>query len=256
MINVVIIEDERLAVEKLRSILYEVIPDVRVATVISSVQEGIQYFSHNPSPDLIFCDIHLTDGLSFEVFNRVTVDAPVIFATAYDEFIMKAFDYNGIDYLLKPVSGQEVFKAYQKYRSLQLHFNSSAPVLRNMMQMFSGAKKSRIIAKRGVENIALRLEDIVLFYTENKIVFLLDKNGSKYVCDRNLAELDTELDKDIFFRANRKYILNINFIKSYRSFEKVKLLVDLAVPAPSHQVVVSQETAPEFKRWLSGEWTA
>lgn len=252
MLNVVIIEDERLAVDKLKAILTEVIAGINFSAVINSVEEGINYFSQSPGPDLIFCDIHLTDGLSFEIFNRVRVDSPVIFATAYDEFIMKAFDYNGIDYLLKPVSKEEVLKAYQKYNSLQFHFNASAPALKNVIHLFTARKKTRIIAKRGLENIAVRLEDIVLFYTEHKLVFLYDRNGSKYLYDKSLAELDLELDKNIFFRANRKYILNINFIRSYKTYEKVKLMVELNVPAVQHQVIISQETAPEFKSWLSG----
>src|SRR3982750_4095160 len=116
MLNVVIIEDEKLAIEKLKNILTDLMPSIHFSAVITSVKEGITYFSESPRQDLIFCDIHLTDGLSFEIFNRFQIDAPVIFTTAYDEFIMKAFDYNGIDYLLKPVNVQELSKALQKYK--------------------------------------------------------------------------------------------------------------------------------------------
>src|SRR5262245_5188130 len=134
MLNVVIIEDERLAIDKLKGILSELVPDINFAAIITSVKEGVDYFSSYPKPNLIFCDIHLTDGLSFEIFNSFQVEAPVIFTTAYDEFIMKAFEYNGIDYLLKPVNIQEVSKAYHKYRSLQQHFNSSAGKLSNLLE--------------------------------------------------------------------------------------------------------------------------
>jgi DNA-binding LytR/AlgR family response regulator len=252
MLNVVIIEDERLAIDKLKGILSELIADINFTAVITSVKEGMDYFSGNPKPDLIFCDIHLTDGLSFEIFNSFQVDAPVIFATAYDEFIMKAFDYNGIDYLLKPVNIQEVSKAYQKYRSLQQHFSSAPGKLTNLLEYLGAPRKTRIIVKKGLENIALKIEDVVLFYTENKVVYLMDKQKSKYIYDRNLSELESELDPVIFFRANRKYIVNINYIKSYKTFEKVKLILELTIPDLQHQIILSQETAPDFKKWLAG----
>jgi DNA-binding LytR/AlgR family response regulator len=252
MLSIVIIEDERLAIDKIKSILSELIPDINFVAVITSVKEGIDYFSAYSKPDLIFCDIHLTDGLSFEIFNSFQVDAPVIFTTAYDEFIMKAFDYNGIDYLLKPVNIQEVSKAYQKYRSLQQHFNPTAGKLTNLLEYLGTPKKTRIIVKKGLENIALRIEDVVLFYTENKIVYLIDKQKSKYLYDRNLSILESELDRSLFFRANRKYIVNINYIKSYKTFEKVKLILELTIPDIPHQIILSQETAPDFKKWLAG----
>lgn len=252
MLNVIIIEDETPAIDKLKGILSELVTDINFAAIITSVKQGIDYFSRHPKPDLIFCDIHLTDGLSFEIFNSFQIDAPVIFTTAYDEFIMKAFDYNGIDYLLKPVNKQEVSKAYQKYKSLQQHFNPASGRLSNLLEYLGTPKQSRIIVKKGLENIALKIEDVVLFYTENKVVYLIDKQKSKYIYDRNLSILESELDPILFFRANRKYIVNINFIKSYKVFEKVKLIVELIIPDIAHQIIISQETAPEFKKWLVG----
>jgi DNA-binding LytR/AlgR family response regulator len=252
MLNVVIIEDEKFAIDKLKNILSELVPDINFAAIITSVKEGIDYFSGSPKRDLIFCDIHLTDGLSFEIFNRFQIDAPVIFTTAYDEFIMKAFDYNSIDYLLKPVNIQELSKALQKYKSLQQHFSHSANKLTNLLEYIGAPRKTRMIVKKGLENIAIKMEDIVLFYTENKMVYLIDKQKSKYVYDKNLSLLELELDPVLFFRANRKYVVNINFIKSYKTYEKVKLILELSVPDIQHQIIVSQETAPEFKKWLSG----
>jgi len=252
MLNVVIIEDERLAINKLKDILLELVPDINFIAVITSVEEGIAYFSQFPKQDLIFCDIHLTDGLSFEIFNNCQVEAPLIFTTAYDEFIMKAFEYNSIDYLLKPVNVQEVSKAVQKYRLLQQHFNQTSVKLTSLLQYIGVPKRSRIIVKKGLENIALRLEEIVLFYTENKVVYLVDRHRCKYIYDRNLSISESELDPAVFFRVNRKYIVNINFIKSYKTFERVKLIIELSVPDIPHQIVISQETAPDFKKWLSG----
>jgi DNA-binding LytR/AlgR family response regulator len=187
MLNVVIIEDEQPAINKLKDIFLELVPDINFAGVITSVEEGIAYFSQSPKQDLIFCDIQLTDGLSFEIFNSCQVDAPLIFTTAYDEFIMKAFEYNSIDYLLKPVNVHDVSKAIQKYRLLQQHFNQTSAKLTSLLEYLGVPRKSRIIVKKGLENIALRLEEIVLFYTENKVVYLVDKHRCKYIYDRNLS---------------------------------------------------------------------
>lgn len=252
MLNAVIIEDEQLAIDKLKSILTELVPEIHFSATLTSVKEGMAYFAGIPKPDIIFCDIHLTDGLSFEIFNNFQVDAPLIFTTAYDEFIMKAFDYNSIDYLLKPVNVQEVSKAVQKYKLLQQHFNQNAQKLNSLLEYLGPPKKTRILVKKGTEHIALKLEEIVLFYTENKVVYLIDKQKFKYIYDRNLSISSNELDETIFFRANRKYIVNINYIKSFRSYEKVKLILEFSLSEFSHQVIISQETAPDFKKWLAG----
>ncbi|MBG9375432.1 response regulator transcription factor [Panacibacter sp. DH6] len=253
MLNAVIIEDETSGIERLRNILTELVPDINISAVISSVKDGITYFSTMPRQDIIFCDIHLTDGLSFEIFNNFKVDSPIIFTTAFDEFLMTAFDYNSIDYLLKPLNSTEVLKAIQKYRLLQQHFSQHAQRLNNLMEYLGTPKKTRLIVKKGLEHIAVRMEDIVLLYTENKVVYLIDRNRCKYIYDKNLSISEAALDPGVFFRANRKYIVNINYIKSYRAFEKVKLQVDFSIADIHHQVIISQETAPDFRKWLSGE---
>jgi len=121
-----------------------------------------------------------------------------------------------------------------------------------VIDMVAPSLKKRIVIKRGLENMVLKLEDVLLFYTENKIIYLIDKFRTKYMCDKNLSELELLLDSEIFFRANRKYILNINYIKSYKSFEKVKLVVEFTIPQNDQRVIISQETAPAFKKWIAG----
>ena len=162
---------------------------------------------------------------------------------------MNAFEYNGIDYLLKPVSETELQKAIIKYRKLEKHF-SNQPSLNNLVQYVNTRKKTRLIVKKGLENISLRLEDIILFFTENKIVYVVDKWSKKYLVDRNLGELEEDLDDNIFFRANRQYIININYIKGFKSYEKVKLQVDLIIPELNYCIIISQETAPAFRKWM------
>jgi DNA-binding LytR/AlgR family response regulator len=213
------------------------------------VRESIEFLATNPPADLIFSDVQLGDGLSFEIFNQSGNRTPVIFITGYDEFMLNAFEYNGIDYLLKPVDKEGLRKALVKYRMLEKHF-AAHHSMNNLLQYIGNHKKKRLVVKKGLENISLRLEDVVLFYTENKIVYVIDRSGKKYLADKNLGELEESLDENIFFRANRQYIININFIKGFKSYEKVKLQVDLTMPELNHCIIVSQETAPQFREWM------
>lgn len=249
MLNIVIIEDEKPAYENLVSNLADVASDVQILTRLVTVKESIQYLSTRPAVDLIFSDVQLGDGLSFEVFNHVSVHIPVIFITCYEHFLMNAFEHNGIDYLLKPVDKKDLYKSLAKYRMLERHFFEHQPY-QNLVQYMSDHKKKRLIVRKGTEHIALRLEEVVLFYTENKVVYAIDREGRKYLADHNLAELEQTLDTDIFFRANRQYIVNINFIRSFKTYEKVKLHIDLTIPELNHCIIVSQEMAPQFRDWM------
>ncbi|MBL7737704.1 MAG: response regulator transcription factor [Chitinophagaceae bacterium] len=249
MINAIIIEDERPALENLVSTLTSIASDVEVVARLSSVRESIEFLSQQPAADLIFSDVQLGDGLSFEIFNQTGIRIPVIFITGYDEFMLNAFEYNGIDYLLKPVEKDSLGKALNKYRMLEKHFTNHNSIT-NLLQYIGNHKKKRMLVKKGMENISLRLEDVVLFYTENKIVYVIDRWGKKYLADKNLSEMETELDNNTFFRANRQYIININYVRGFKSYEKVKLMVDLTVPDLNHAIIVSQETAPQFREWM------
>ena len=249
MLNTIIIEDEKSARQNLINLLLNIDTNVNVVAQLSSVKESLEYFSKSPQADLIFCDVQLEDGLSFEIFSKIEIRTPVIFITGYDQFVMNAFEYNGIDYLLKPVSEEELQKAIIKYRKLEKHF-SNQPSLNNLVQYVTTRKKMRLIVKKGMENISLRLEDIVLFFTENKIVYVVDQWGKKYLVDKNLGELEEDLDTTIFFRANRQYIVNINYIKGFKPYEKVKLQIDLIPCDLNYCIIISQETAPAFRKWM------
>lgn len=254
MIHTIVIEDEKPALENLIQIIREMDFPIEVRSVLSSVRQAIDYLSVNKTGiDLILSDVQLGDGLSFNLFKEVEVTAPVIFITGYDEFIMNALEHNGIDYLLKPVSKKELSKALQKFQMLRDHF-AGAPTqpFQNFIHSITQERVPRIMVKKGLEFVPLRLADVVLFYTENKIVFVLDKDGGKYLSDKTLGELEDELDPRLFFRANRQYIINFNFIKSYKVFEKLKLQVNLTLASIKRPIIISQETAPQFKRWVSG----
>jgi two-component system, LytTR family, response regulator len=253
MINVIIIEDEIPAMEVMSGILAELPEEVHVQAKLRTVGESVKYFRTAAVPaDIIFSDVQLSDGLCFEIFKQVDLKTPVIFTTGYDRFMLLAFENNGIDYILKPVEKGDVQKALWKYKSLLNHFEhyiGNESVAR-LMDVVTKRYKSRLLVKKGLEHIVLRIEDVILFYTENKITFVIDHFSKKYIVDKTLSELETELDDKIFFRANRQYIINLNYVKGFKTFERVKLLIDLNVPQISHSIIVSQETAQSFRNWM------
>ena len=253
MINVIIIEDETPAMEVMSKILTELSEEVNIQAKLQTVEESISYFKNIPhQADLIFSDVQLSDGLSFEIFKQTNLKTPVIFTTCYDQFMLLAFENNGIDYILKPIEKADLQKAIWKYKNLQNHFTHQLhqQSLASLMNFVSNRQKSRLLVKKGLEHILLRIEDVILFYTENKVVFVIDRFSKKYILDKTLTELETELDDKSFFRANRQYIVNLNYVKGFKPFEKVKLLIDLNVPEICHSIVVSQETAQSFRKWM------
>jgi DNA-binding LytR/AlgR family response regulator len=248
MIKTVIIEDERLIAEEFKSMLMNVSGEMEVVASFATVKESVDYFSVHDAPDIIFSDVQLPDGLSFDIFNRVDIKSPVVYITAFDNFILNAFESNGIDYLLKPVDQKDIEKTLAKYQTLKDHFENH----RSFVNSFHKKQKTRMLVRKGIENIILKTSDIVIIYTENKLVYVVDKDGKKYIADKNLADLNEELDPGIFFRVNRQYIVNIGFVKSYKAYEKVKLQIDLTMPELHHHIIVSQEMAPCFRKWISG----
>ena len=247
MIKTLIIEDEKLIAEEFKRMLLKTSADTEVLGTFSTVKESVEYLLLNDAPDLIFSDVQLTDGLSFDIFNQVSINSPVVFVTAFDHFILNAFEHNGIDYLLKPVDERDIEKTLSKYKTLKNHFAGQHSFVRSFLKK----NRTRLLVRKGIENIALKICDIAIAYTENKLVFIIDKDGKKYMTDKHLGELEQELDNNIFFRVNRQYIVNIGFVKSYKAYEKVKLLVDLTMPELHHQIIVSQEMAPCFRKWIS-----
>ncbi|MBS1916175.1 MAG: response regulator transcription factor [Bacteroidetes bacterium] len=246
MIRIVIIEDEKLIAEELQIRLKAISDDVQIVQTLSSVAQAVNYFSREHNTDLVLSDIQLPDGLSFDIFNTVSCKVPVIFITGFERFIINAFETNGIDYLLKPVDDKDLLKVLNKYKMLSQHFFKR----QQFLQTFAKDKK-RMVVRKGMMNVVLHLEDIVLFYTQNKIVYAIDKEGKKYLCDKNLTELEKELNEAGFFRVNRQYLLNAEYIKGYKQYEKVKLMVDLEITDTDHVIVVSQENAPSFRRWVN-----
>lgn len=246
--KILIIEDEQPAIERLIAIIREFDPAIYILATLRSVKESVEWLSHHAAPDLILVDIQLNDGLSLEIFKQQWVASPLIFTTAYDEYLMKAFEFNSIDYLLKPIDKEKLFHALKKYQSLKHHFSG------NFVSLFEQVRnntpiKNRIVVKKGTDFIALRTDQIAYFYTEHKISFLIDKEGKRYIVDKPLADVQNDLDEKQFFRLNRKFLVNIESVLKFKSYDKGKVLVELS-PAVAEEVIVSQENAAAFKEWI------
>jgi DNA-binding LytR/AlgR family response regulator len=242
----IIIEDELPARAKLVAMLSLIDPTIQVIAMLGSVKESVAWVSANPEPDLAFVDIQLSDDHSFEIFKQHPVKFPVVFTTAYDKFLLESFEYNSIDYLLKPITEEKLKRSIEKIRNFQQHF---IPDIVKILSTIQSPSTKRILAKKGTEFIALEIDSIAYFFTEHKVVFVRDFNGRQLIIDKTIAELESTVDYAKFFRLNRKYLCNIDAIEKFKP-ESGKILVHLLPPC-KEAVYVSKETAPLFKKWIS-----
>ena len=252
--KVLIIEDEAPAFRRLQKILEDINPGINIVEVLDSVEESISWFKSNDLPDLIFMDIQLSDGISFDIFDQVEINRPIIFTTAFDEYMLKAFKVNSIDYLLKPISREDVQNSLEKYQNLEKSF-SSVPTNLDLNELVKSIRldekkyKNRFLIKLGDKLIAIETIDIAYFHTHHGIVYLVTHQCRKYLMDFNLDELSEQLDPDQFYRANRQYILHFKSIGVVHKYHKGKLLVELD-PDTDEQIIVSAEKASDFKNWF------
>ena len=249
--KVLIIEDELIASEKLKNVLRDIDASIEVVDVIDTVRGGVEFFKMIPQIDLVFSDIQLADGLSFEIFDEVHIDFPIVFTTAYDEYSIKAFEVNSIDYLLKPIQKEGVGKAIEKYRRIQgkdLEFEA----LNNLTKIIQQSPKTekRFLVKSGLKLVPKKASDVALFYIDNKVLHLLDRNTQKsFLMDGTLEELSNEMDQNNFFRINRKQLVNKEAVDSIKPFYSQRLSLELNVPC-DHEIVVSREKVNDFKKWF------
>jgi len=213
--NVLIIEDELLAQQKLETMLQQLNLGINILAKLGSVKETVKWLSQHPKPDLAFVDIQLSDDHSFQIFNQHPIQFPVIFTTAYDKYLLQSFEYNTIDYLLKPISEDKLKKALEKVKQLEQHF-LQGNIFKFIQQESKPATLNRIIAKKGTEFIALEIDEVAYFYTEHKIVFVKDFEGRQMIVDSNLSDLESQLDKQKFFRINRKYLSHLKAIERFK----------------------------------------
>jgi two-component system, LytTR family, response regulator LytT len=251
--KVVIVEDELLTAEDLAEILLKLPDGIKVIKIINSVQESIEYFKHNASPDLIFCDIQLGDGHSFEIFKEVKIDAPVIFCTAYDEYALEAFKNNGIDYILKPFVKKSIKAAIEKYKSLRARLSKTGidfdSLLQNIQARYDSNKKiSSLLINWKDKIIPVRINDIALFTIDFKMAQLVTFDNDKYFVNNTLDELEEICGKD-FYRANRQYLINREAVAEALQYYARKLVLKLKIE-DKHEIIISKNRVPEFLSWL------
>lgn len=249
--NILIIEDEAPALNRIKKMVMEVEPNSVIIGTADSIESAVTLFSKNHNIDLALMDIELADGQSFEIFNRVSITCPVIFTTAYDEFALKAFKVNSIDYLLKPIDKDELKKAFEKFKNFNQK-NSFDERLKNLLQNLQEEKvkyKNRFLVKLGQKLISISDDEIAYFYSQDKLCFVLTKSSNKYVVDYTLEELAKILQPEKFFHLNRKTIASISGISDVHTYFNGKLKVEL-LPKFEEETLVSREKATEFKEWL------
>lgn len=255
--KILIVEDEPLAVKRMEGLIREVAPDTEIVGKIDTVRAFVRWWQTNPAPDLLLMDIQLADGLSFEIFQQVDVKTPVIFTTAYDEYALRAFKVNSVDYLLKPIEEEELGKAIQKFR-LQRHSADAQPgASENLVRMLEefGIKpvtyKSRFLIKQGGRFDVIETSDILYLYADDKVVFLITSQNRKYIVDETLDELEGKLDPRQFFRINRKYITHLSAIERIEPYFNGRLRIWLRNRPSEEEVSVSRERADSLKTWLN-----
>lgn len=250
--NILIVEDEPEAASRLSKILRELRPETNLLAAIDTVKGAVKWIKDNPSPELIFMDIQLADGLSFEIFEQVDIKAPVIFTTAYNEYALKAFKVNSIDYILKPLDKNEVAAAFKKYEHLTGQIQSRDKMIESIgaaMQMLTKRYKERFVIKVGEHIRSIEVNDVLYLYSLEKTTFAVTLDSRKHVLDFTLDQLESLLDPSRFFRINRKYIVTLVSIKDMISHTNSRLKL-LLKSSEDDDVIVARERVQEFKDWL------
>ncbi len=252
MIKVIIIEDEKPSARRLKRMLSEI--NIEVEVMLHSVAEAVTWFKNNNHPDLILLDIQLSDGLSFEIFDQVDVNSAIIFTTAYDEYALKAFKLNSIDYLLKPIDDEELKNAIDKFKNTKnnkegLYFDLNQ-IKKLLVNPLDKNYKKRFTIKVGQHLRIVNTEHIECFYSENKATYLYSKNRHNYVLDDTLDELEEQLNPAKFFRVNRKFFINIEAIKDIISYTNSRLQIKLN-HFQEFDIIVSREKVKDFKNWIN-----
>ncbi|CAG5016164.1 Sensory transduction protein LytR [Dyadobacter sp. CECT 9275] len=253
MTDVLIIEDEARAARELASTIRQIDADIRVLATLDSVEQSLAWLAANPQPDLIFSDIQLADGLCFEIFNQVTVRSPVIFCTAFDEYLMEAFDTHAVSYLLKPVTRTKIEKALDKFHALKSVFEKQqeGQKLSGLLRQVGQSYKTALLVYQKEKIIPVQVKDIAFFYLDKTLVNITTLSGQQYHLSAKLEELEKVLDPALFWRANRQFLINRAAIGNAEKFFARKLVIKLIVNTPEI-IVVSKAKATEFLHWLEG----
>lgn len=251
-----IVEDEELAVKKLKRLILSVEPEAEILAVADSIKSTVDWLTANEHPDLIFMDIELADGQSFEVFERVDIKSTVIFTTSYDEYAVKAFKVNTADYLLKPIQKEDLEAAFKKYKKLMEMYGTNKPapnmlyLVKELQQQLNLKEyRRRFLVKTSGKLESLNIEDIAYFYSHDGLSFLKTHSGKRHVLDYTMDELQDMLDPDEFFRINRAFFVAIQSVASIEEYFGSRLILQLK-PLMEKEAIVSREKVNDFKKWL------
>lgn len=260
--NILIVEDEKLAVRKLSKLLEEIAPEHIIIGVTPSIEETVEWIQSNrdngnPEPELIFMDIELADGQSFEIFNRISIKSTIIFTTSYDEYALQAFKVNSIDYLLKPVQKDELIRSLKKFESLKISVEHQQPEKENLesilkkLSLTAPAKeyRKRFLVRQGQKLISIEITDIAFFYIDERVSLFHTFQGHKYIVDYTLDELMEVLEPDVFFRINRGMIVTHRSVAQIQPYFNNRYALVLR-PDINKEVIVSREKTQEFKIWM------
>lgn len=251
--NVLIIEDETAASKRLKSLLLKINPDMAIQAVIDSIDDAVEWLTNNDEPDIIFADIQLSDGICFDIFRKVQPRCAVIFTTAFDEYAVEAFKVNSIDYLLKPVHLEDLRKSIDKFHAMKRVFGSGGKdKLQSLLTLLDQGEKefkTRFLVKSGQTMRPILTQDIAYFLIESQLVFLIDKNGNRFLVEYSLDDLETLLDPEGFFRINRQMIVSLGAVSAIHPYFNSRLKLDLHPPSKI-EILVSRMKVSDFKHWL------
>ncbi len=248
--NAVIIEDEEFAAKRLSQLITDLAPEINIVAKLTSVENGIQWFSENKMPELIFLDIQLNDGYGFDIIDQLEHHSPIIFTTAYNEYAIRGFKYNGLDYLLKPIVKADLQTALEKFRkNVTSNQQVSETNFEDLKQLFKKEYKHRFMVKVGNQYRWFKVEDIAFFKSMEGLIYLFTSEGKSYPIEYSIDQLENILNPIQFFRINRKFMVSVKAVEEIHTYFNSRLLLKL-LPKEEEQVIVSRERTSNFKRWL------
>lgn len=256
--NILIVEDEELAIKRLKKTIAAIEPNIQIAGVTHSIKTTVDWLKNNPSPSLILMDVELSDGQSFEIFEKMKVKSPVIFITSYDEHALKAFKVSSIDYLLKPVEKEDLELALQKHGEMQNLYNANKQpegndidfLVKELQQKLHQKEyRKRFLVKHAQKMVSIEVDEIAYFFSDGRLIFFKTYENKKFVVDYSMDELEDMLDPQRYFRINRSHFVSIDSVEQINDYFGYRLQLHLK-PAEGKEVIVSREKVTDFKKWL------
>lgn len=254
--KILIVEDEELAAQRMMQLLAEIEPGCTLSGPLDTVSSVVSHLKNSQDYDLIFLDIQLADGKSFSIFEAIQVNIPVIFTTAFDEYALKAFSVNSIDYLLKPVNKEKLQESLEKYRKIKKHFGGENPntqlyeLINKLQAPTQSPFRDRFLINKGDAMIPVKASEVACFFAQDKVVVMITNDNKQFIIPQTLDELEAKLDPRLFFRVNRQFIVAADAIRKVHNYFNFKLKLEIR-PDPGTEIIVSRARTAEFKLWLS-----